>query len=359
MTPRFSVLMPTHDRPHLIGFAIRSVLAQTRADLELLVVGDGAVDGTAAVVAGFGDPRIRWFDLPKGAGFGYANRNTALLAARGAIVAYAADDDIMLPDQLERLDAAFADPEVMFAYGQALWVSADGIMAPDLTNSASLTSAPASAGPEHHRPRCHGLPRQRLRPARRLARGGAPPAATGTSRSLSISTGRARVHIPVLLCVHLLPSAIGAGTEARALRASGSSPTLYLTYSGRAPGLGPLRRSRACRPASSGADRNPDAFVASPLLRRARPSRRPPRPRPHRYRSPATAPATPPAAGPAAAEGPPPHPGGPMPRYRPSTRGSPPWDDRRPATRLRCPARGRPPPPLAHRRDEWRASETV
>ena len=67
MTPRFSVLMPTHDRPHLIGHAIRSVLAQSRADLELLVVGDGAVDGTAAVVQGFGDPRIRWFDLPKGA----------------------------------------------------------------------------------------------------------------------------------------------------------------------------------------------------------------------------------------------------------------------------------------------------
>ena len=77
--PRFTVLMPTHYRPDTIGYAIRSVLNQTVPDFELLVVGDGATAETAAVVRSFTDPRIRWFDLPKAAGFGYANRNIAMV----------------------------------------------------------------------------------------------------------------------------------------------------------------------------------------------------------------------------------------------------------------------------------------
>ena len=132
--PRFSVLMPTHYRPDVIGLAIRSVLGQTAADFELLVVGDGAAPGTADVVAAFADPRIRWFDLPKAPGYGYANRNLGMRAATGELIAFAADDDLMLPDHLEKLGAEFADGRVQWAYSQALWVSADGIAAPDLTN---------------------------------------------------------------------------------------------------------------------------------------------------------------------------------------------------------------------------------
>jgi hypothetical protein len=126
--------MPTHYRPDVIGLAISSVLTQTEPDFELLVVGDGAVAGTAEAVLAFGDPRLRWFDLPKGPGFGYANRNIALLQSRGALMAYAADDDLMFPDHLERLGAAFADPDVQWAYAPAFWVSSDGVAGPDLTN---------------------------------------------------------------------------------------------------------------------------------------------------------------------------------------------------------------------------------
>src|SRR5437762_2678933 len=100
MAPRFSVLLPTHNRSHLLYLAILSVLSQTEDDFELFVVGDGCTDNSAAVVAAFDDPRIRWFDLPKAPYFGYANRNIALKQALGKYIACVADDDLVFPDHL-------------------------------------------------------------------------------------------------------------------------------------------------------------------------------------------------------------------------------------------------------------------
>ena len=132
--PRFSVLMPTHNRADVIGYAIRSVLAQTEPDFELLIVGDGCTDGTADVVAGFDDPRIRWFDLPKAPHFGYANRNIGLRDARGALVAFAAHDDLLFPDHLALLSEAIEADGAGWAYSRPVFVSTDGVVLPFGTN---------------------------------------------------------------------------------------------------------------------------------------------------------------------------------------------------------------------------------
>lgn len=131
--PRVSILMPTHSRVDVIGYAIQSVLDQTMGDFELLVVGDGCAPGTADVVASFNDSRMRFFDLPKAPHFGYANRNIALREARGELIGFAADDDLLLPDHLEVLSQSLRK-EGTLAYSQAVWISTDGIGAPFLTN---------------------------------------------------------------------------------------------------------------------------------------------------------------------------------------------------------------------------------
>ncbi len=130
----FSVLLPTHARPDVLGLAIRSVLAQTETELELLLCLDGVGDATRAVVAGFPDPRIRAFAAPKGPGFGYALRNVALREARGRFLAFQADDDLWLPDHLATLRMVLEGTGAPFAYTRPLWVSADGVVAPVLAN---------------------------------------------------------------------------------------------------------------------------------------------------------------------------------------------------------------------------------
>jgi hypothetical protein len=57
-----------------------------------------------------------------------------LREARAPLFAYAADDDLMMPDALARMGAVLDQPDVLAVYSEALWVSADGIAAPDVTN---------------------------------------------------------------------------------------------------------------------------------------------------------------------------------------------------------------------------------
>lgn len=132
--PLVSILLPTHNRVDVLSFAIRSVLAQTVQDFELLIVGDGCTDNTAEIISSFGDPRIRWFDLPKAPGFGYANRNIGLRTARGEYIAYMAHDDLWLSDHLQLLLASFDDKKIEIVFSRPLLVIPPGMIIPGIFN---------------------------------------------------------------------------------------------------------------------------------------------------------------------------------------------------------------------------------
>lgn len=102
---RFTVLIPTFDNGPTLRYAILSVLQQTERDLELFVVGDGAPPETHELVVELQrtDPRIRYFDNPKGARHGEAHRDAALCEATGDAVCYLSDDDVWLPHHLSTM----------------------------------------------------------------------------------------------------------------------------------------------------------------------------------------------------------------------------------------------------------------
>lgn len=127
---KFSILTPTHNRADVLPFAVQSTLAQTETDWELFVVGDGCTDETAAVVAQFRDPRVRWFDLPKGAGFGYDNRNFAFRQMRGEFVAILPHDDIWFPDHLALLAGCLEERNAEWACSRTIWVERGGALLP-------------------------------------------------------------------------------------------------------------------------------------------------------------------------------------------------------------------------------------
>lgn len=136
--PKFSVLLPTHNRADVVGFAIQSVLNQTFKDFELLVVGDGCTDETEAVVSKFSkkDKRVKWFNFPKAAGFGYINRNKALKTAKGELVAYIGHDDVWLPNHLQvHADYFEQAPQILIAYTRPLWMGDNHILIPSFFNT--------------------------------------------------------------------------------------------------------------------------------------------------------------------------------------------------------------------------------
>lgn len=111
-----SVVLPTRDRCALLPRAIASVLGQTYPNWELLIVDDASIDGTAALVAGIADKRVR---VLRGAGAGVcAARNVALAEARGALIAYLDDDNVMHPGWLKAVVWAFEQyPATQVLYG--------------------------------------------------------------------------------------------------------------------------------------------------------------------------------------------------------------------------------------------------
>ena len=100
-----SVILPTYNRQRTLYRAISSVLTQSYADLELIVVDDASTDETPAVLARFSDPRLRHVRLERNGGAAHA-RNHGLGLVRGEFVAFQDSDDEWLAEKLAKQVAA-------------------------------------------------------------------------------------------------------------------------------------------------------------------------------------------------------------------------------------------------------------
>jgi glycosyltransferase involved in cell wall biosynthesis len=122
--PLVSVVIPTYQRAALLEEAVRSVLAQRYAHLEVLVEDDGSTDESGAAMARLADPRISYRWAPN-VGRPAPVRNRGVARARGSLVAFLDSDDVWEPGKLEAQVAALEqDPTLLAVSCEATWVPA-------------------------------------------------------------------------------------------------------------------------------------------------------------------------------------------------------------------------------------------
>ena len=92
--PRVSVCIPTYRGEETIAATIDSVLAQSYADFELLVIDDGSPDATQAIVEGIADPRLVYLRNDRNLG-PQGNWNRCLELARSDFVKVLPHDDLL------------------------------------------------------------------------------------------------------------------------------------------------------------------------------------------------------------------------------------------------------------------------
>jgi hypothetical protein len=123
--PILSIVIPTYNLERYIADSIASALAQTMADLEVLVVDDGSTDTTASIAESFKDPRVR-VERKSNGGLSSA-RNVGIAAARGKYIGFLDGDDMWHVAKAERQVAAMeADPNIGLTYSYSAYMEQDG-----------------------------------------------------------------------------------------------------------------------------------------------------------------------------------------------------------------------------------------
>jgi GT2 family glycosyltransferase len=112
-----SIVIPTRNRRTLLAQTIDSILGQTLANWELIVVDDASEDDTFAYVSGLGDPRIRVIRLEQHAERSAA-RNIGLDLASGEFILFLDDDDLLIESGLQtHVDAFASHPSAIASVG--------------------------------------------------------------------------------------------------------------------------------------------------------------------------------------------------------------------------------------------------
>lgn len=110
--PLVSVIVPLYNSAKVLEETLRSILAQTYRNIEVLLIDDGSKDETPAVARRFAleDDRVRY--LPKENGGVGSARNFGIEHSQGELIALCDHDDLWDPNKLERQIPSFENPRV-------------------------------------------------------------------------------------------------------------------------------------------------------------------------------------------------------------------------------------------------------
>jgi len=152
--PSVLILCPTFDHAETLFASTASVRAQRFSDWELVVIGDGAPERTAAIVAAISesDSRIRYESHPKSERYGEIYRDRVIRQSNAEIVLQLGDDDLWAPDHidcmldlLQEADWANQAPLRVAPDGTAEWWPINH--GTSQVRSSIVRGVPVSAGP--------------------------------------------------------------------------------------------------------------------------------------------------------------------------------------------------------------------
>jgi glycosyltransferase involved in cell wall biosynthesis len=124
-SPVVSVVIPTYNQAGLLDAALQSVIAQTFADWEAIVVDNYSEDATRETVEALHDPRIRYVQF-RNQGIIAASRNQGISLARGEYIAFLDSDDLWYPEKLSSCLALLSQGTDALSHG--MQVRTNGIL---------------------------------------------------------------------------------------------------------------------------------------------------------------------------------------------------------------------------------------
>jgi hypothetical protein len=136
-----SVVLPVFNAESLVREAVDSVLGQTLTDLELVVVDDGSTDGTAAILAGYGDRRLRVLRFESNRGYIEA-LNVGVTEAASDCIGRLDADDFAAPNRLQlQMDLMQSDSRIGLIGSGWEWLDATatpsrGVSTPSTSHAA-------------------------------------------------------------------------------------------------------------------------------------------------------------------------------------------------------------------------------
>lgn len=127
-TPYVSIGLPVFNGDNFLEEALQSILSQTYADFELIISDNGSTDKTQEICTTYAaqDAHIRYYRNQTNVGAG-PNFNRTVALARGKYFKWAAHDDLLTPDYLEKcVDVLDREPAIILCHAKAKEISACG-----------------------------------------------------------------------------------------------------------------------------------------------------------------------------------------------------------------------------------------